>query len=269
MLLSINYSTQAAQLYKQDRIPIDCFKCPDWPDMIAEARELCPICVHFNLQAGRGKLENVDWDDISKLLEQTQTPYVNLHLEAKIKDFPQIPVDTTDRIHQEQIVHQVLSDLEIAIQHFGAQNIILENIPYRGKLGKVLRPVIEPQIIQQVLEETGCGLLLDISHVRISAMTIGMNEREYISQLPVNQLRELHFTGVHNLDGWLQDHLPALEADWQILDWVLENIHEGQWVVPWMLAFEYGGVGKRFSNRSEPAVIEEQINLIHRKINQL
>ena len=72
MLLSINYSNQAAQLYKQEKIFIDRFKCPDWPDMIAEAKELRPIDVHFSLKAGRGKLEKVNWDEVSRLMEANQ-----------------------------------------------------------------------------------------------------------------------------------------------------------------------------------------------------
>ena len=61
-------------------------------------------------------------------------------------------------------------------------------------------------------------------------MSIGTNELDYLSELPVKHLRELHFTGVHNLDGWLQDHLAALEADWLLLDWVLEHIQKGKMV---------------------------------------
>lgn len=269
MLLSINYSKQAAQLYHQGKIYIDRFKCPDWPDMVAEAKELRPISVHFSLKAGRGKLEKVDWDEVFRFMDQNKTPYVNLHLEAKVKDFPHIPVDTTDPLHQEEIIQQVISDLQIAKKYFDPQKIILENVPYRGNLGNILRPVVEPRIIRQIVEMTDCGLLLDISHARISAISICMNEHDYLSQLPVKRLRELHFTGVHNLDGWLQDHLPALEADWLVLDWVLEHIQKGTWSKPWMLAFEYGGIGERFEKRSDPMVISEQLPIINRKIKEI
>jgi len=52
--LRINYSTQAADLLKQGKIQVERFKCPDWPDMIAEASQLCPVAVHVNLKAGVG-----------------------------------------------------------------------------------------------------------------------------------------------------------------------------------------------------------------------
>lgn len=268
MLLSINYSLQAAQLCRQKRLKIDFFKCPEWTDMITEAKQLRPVCVHFSLKAGRGKLKDVDWDFLAEVLQQTQTPYINLHLEAKTKDFPDIPVDSTDPIHQEQVFEQMLSDLNEAVKRFGAQKVIAENVPYRSCAGKVLRPAVEAQVIRQLLRESGCGLLLDISHARMTALDLGLDERQYISELPVDSLRELHFTGVHQFDGCYQDHLPALEADWQLLDWVFERIYKGEWAQPWMLAFEYGGVGERFADRSEARVIETQIPILQRKIDQ-
>jgi uncharacterized protein (UPF0276 family) len=267
MLLSINYSNQAANLYKNGRINIDRFKCPDWPEMIKEAQELLPVAVHFDLKAGRDKLQEVDWDKIYRLMEKTETPYVNLHLEAKSKDFPHIPVDTTKITHQEEIYTQVFADICTVRKHFDTSQIIIENVPFRGKRGNVLRPVVEPQFIKRVLEETGCGLLLDLSHAKISAMTMGMDDFEYFCQLPMNQLKELHFTGVHNRNGWLQDHLSVLENDWRLLDWVVENIQNSIWSEPWMLAFEYGGVGERFKDRSDPQVMHEQIPMINKRIS--
>jgi uncharacterized protein (UPF0276 family) len=124
----------------------------------------------------------------------------------------------------------MLDDLRLAIAHCGPQNVIVENVPYRGEGGQVMRACVEPVIIRQVLEETGAGLLLDISHARISAHSLGMEARSYIEALPLERLRELHFTGIHVLeDGRWQDHLSALEADWIFLDWVLGEIRDGSW----------------------------------------
>jgi len=269
MYLAINYSYQAAELVKKKQIEVDFFKTPEWLDMIAEARQLRPVRVHFSLKAGRGKLEHIDWQLLSDIMQDTDTPYMNMHLEAKSKDFPHIPIDSTDPIHQEEILAQVLKDIQTVSDHFGADKVIIENVPYRGKPGKVLRPVIEPKIISRIIAETGCGLLLDISHAAMTALSLGLDEKEYLSQYPVDAVRELHFTGVHNLDGWYQDHLPALEADWKLLDWVLNAIQTGKWARPWMLAYEYGGVGERFAHRSETDVIKEQVPILNQKIQSV
>jgi len=279
MLFSINFSTQAAVLFQQGRLKIDRFKCPDWPYLIDEASEYCPPAVHFNLTAGRGKFslktgrKSREWifrklDEVDRIANETQTPYINLHLEARNADFPEIPIDSTLPSHQEMIFSQVISDVETVVSRFGRQRIIIENVPYRPS-GHVLRPSVEPELISKVIEQTGCGLLLDIPHARISAQSLGIDETEYFNRLPVHRLKELHFTGVQNLNGWLQDHLPALEADWKRLDWALERIRQGEWPRPWLLAFEYGGVGEKFTWRTSAQEIEIQGNRIYRQVNPI
>ena len=268
MLFSINYSTQAAVLLDQRRIQLDRFKCPDWPDLIREAGQRRPVAVHFTLSAGRGRLAKKNLDKISALAEQTSTPYINLHLESKISDFPDIPVDSTLPTHRQRILDQMISDVDIAVRRFGAGRVIVENVPYRPA-GNVLRPSVEPELICQIVSQTGCGLLLDIPHARITAAQLGLDERQYIASLPVHRLKELHFTGVHSLDGWLQDHLPALDADWQALDWVLERVRLGEWPRPWLLAFEYSGIGEKFGWRSNGQVIESQCRRLYNLVNPL
>ena len=261
MLFAINYSTEAAALCASGRLEVDRFKCPDWPEMIDEAQELRRVAVHFTLKAGRGKTKKANLDKIGRWLELTGTHYVNIHLEPRPEDYSSergsMPVDTTDPAHQQQVLERTLEDIWPVVQRFGAKRVIAENAPYRPS-GTLLRPAAETAFITRVVEETGCGLLLDISHAVISAHHMGISAQDYMSRLPVKQLRELHFAGVHNLDGWLQDHLPALPADWEVLSWVMERIKSGEWPSPWLLAFEYGGVGDKFVDRSEPGVIEEQ-----------
>jgi uncharacterized protein len=137
--------------------------------------------------------------------------------------------------------------------------MIVENAPYRGEAGYTLRPCVEPDLISQIVEETGCGFLLDISHAFITSHYMGMEPENYFSRLPLHQLKEMHFAGIHLLEGQLIDHLSILEEDWHRLDWVLEYIHAGVWSQPWLLAFEYGGIGTVFEWRSDPKVISEQV----------
>lgn len=262
MLFAINYSRPAARLVQAGKLPVDRFKCPNWPDMVAEALPHRPVAVHFDLKAGSGKLTSLDWTPVQVFLDQTGTPYVNVHLEAGGKDLPGVPSDSNRPEHRQLVLERMLADVQAVVDQFGAERVIAENVPYRPG-SRPLAPSVDPEIIRAVIETTGCGLLLDIPHARISANSLGMDERAYLTQLPVEHLREMHFTGVHRLDGWLQDHLPALEADWQALDWVLERIRCGDWPRPWMLAFEYGGVGGKFTDQSDPLVMEAQGNRIY------
>jgi uncharacterized protein (UPF0276 family) len=267
MKLAINYSPASAELYRQDAIAVDAFKVPDWPKLVAEAGRMSPPAVHFSLQAGSGMLEQTDWKLIDRLLAETATPYVNLHLDPHKNDFPGIPLDTTDPAHAEMVFERLHVDTMAVVSRYGAEKVIAENVPYHAQRGEYLRPGVEPELITRLLNETGCGLLLDISHARISAHSLGLDDKEYLNQLPTNRIREMHIAGVHSLPDGLQDHLSMLADDWGLLEWVLERIQRNEWSQPWMLAFEYGGVGSIFAWRSDPIVIREQVPRLYEMIH--
>jgi hypothetical protein len=90
-----------------------------------------------------------------------------------------------------------------------------------------------------------------------------------MQQLPIQRMRELHFAGIHVIHGILRDHLSIQPQDWLTLEWVLENIRYGEWSQPWMLAFEYGGVGEIFEWRSDPHVIAEQVPRLYQMVKRV
>ena len=270
MKLAVNYSPAAAALLADGSICLDRFKTPEWLWMIAEAAPLAQVSVHFSLAAGCGKLSDTDWALIDRLLVETGTPYVNLHLWAVAADYPDMSPDTTDPAHQQRVAEQAIADVQVVAKRYGAERVIVENVPYRRAYpGSAVRPVVEAQVIHTILNETGCGLLLDISHARIAARSLGIDERAYIESLPVERLRELHFTGLHRRNGQWEDHLEALNADWVELEWVLGRVRQGAWANPWQLAFEYGGVGEIFEWRSDPAIIQAQVPRLYAMLHEL
>jgi uncharacterized protein (UPF0276 family) len=271
MKLAINYSQPAANLVQSGIIDIDYFKTPDWDWMIDEARQIKPVAVHFSLEAGNGDLGHIDWEEPSRIANMTCTPYINLHLDSKGVDYPDIPVDSLEKEHVRRVYSSIQTDLQAAIGQLGAERIIIENSPYRAEDGSTMRVCIEPDIITQLLDETGCGLLLDISHAIITSRTLGIDPADYLDQLPVSSIKEMHFAGVHRnqMSGRWTDHLSIQEEDWFWLDWVLEKIKTGDWPAPWMLAFEYGGVGEPFQWRTNPQVIAEQVPLIYQRLHRL
>ncbi len=271
MYLAINYSSTAAKLIRAGEINIDSFKTPDWDWMIEEAKTLRPVAVHFTLEAGNDSLGEVDWEKVRQLSQTTHTPYVNLHLDARQSTYPGFLVDTTNADDMDKVLDTIFADVICVVEHFGPERVILENSPYRGEEGNTMRLCVLPEIITRILNETGCGLLLDISHAIISAHHLGMDMEDYITRLPIHRLKEMHFAGVHQdqISGRLMDHLSIQESDWHWLDWVLNRIHSGEWSSPWLLAFEYGGVGGPFESRSNPEVMLAQVPALYEHISLL
>ncbi len=271
MYLAINYSHAAARLIQSGQIDIDYFKTPDWDWLVNEASQLKPVAAHFTLEVGNDNLGQVDWDKVRHLSQITRTPYINLHLDARQSNYPDFSVDTMNASDVERVAKTILSDVMSVVKRFGPELVIIENSPYRAEQGNTMRLCVLPDLITRVVNETDCGLLLDISHAIITAKSLGISPDEYISQLPMGMMKEMHFAGIqlNQITGQWIDHLSIQETDWYWLDWVLDRIHLGDWNRPWLLAFEYGGVGEPFEWRTDPQVIVEQVPQIRKRLNLL
>lgn len=286
MPFALNYSPQAAELVREGRIEVDLFKCPPWPEMAAEARAVLPIYIHFGLQvgSGRGQISTngdkhpADWAEIEGWLTTTGTPFVNLHLEATLAQHPAIPFDSRAGAHADQSVAAYCRDVMAAVSRFGPDRVIVEN--NHGNNKKALAAGILPEVIAQTVERTGCGFLFDLSHARLAARRLRMDERDYIAQLPTAHLRELHITGLQPFGSpwdermrangvdedriaryqgrWL-DHLPLTEADWPVMAWAAAEIREGRWRQPDIIAVECGGDGPLWQALTDANALADQI----------
>ena len=285
MNFAVHYSQPAAALRDAGQIAPDYFKCPTWSELIATVQATHPMYVHFPLRVGPGiddaidteTRQPADWTKMEKLLAQTNTPFVNVHLEPTTADHPDIPADTTDPAHVEFLTDCLVRDLRAVVARFGPERVIAENVPNGDGC---LRPAYLPAVIRRVIETCDCGLLFDISHARRAARALGMNAAEYIAMLPVERTREIHITGIQQFDehwirvlrdaglnerviaqfaGRWQDHLPFTDADWEFAAWSLEQIARGDWGRPWIVALEYGGVGPFWEALTDPAILAAQV----------
>jgi len=290
--LAVNTSPQAEALLQSGEITFDLLKCPAWPETVRAALEVHAAYVHFPLRVGIGIGDAEDteqhapavWKTMEALLEVTGTPWISLHLAPSLGGHLWRPEEPETA---ERLAEAALSDIESVVARFGRERVIVENVPESP--GLAAPPAIDPQWICQVIEAAGCGFLLDVSHARRAARHLGMDEKDYITKLPLAQTREIHVTGLQRLEGrWLeatremyddayieqhlrgrwQDHLPITDVDWAFLDWCVEEVRAGHWGRPEIVAFEYGGVGPFFRATTDSAVLREQVprlwELVHR-----
>lgn len=263
MKLAINYSPQAATLLGQSEIEFDLYKCTHWPEMIEEAQKQRPAYTHFPLLAGRDDIDTLGWLTIDHALEITGTPYINTHLAPRASDFS-VALDSTDQTEGERLYEAMIRDIVRLAERYGAEKVILENANWDPNY-EVPQLVLNPDMITRVVEEIGCGLLLDLAHAHMSAAYLGVDTRDYISRLPVHRLRELHVTGTAYVEaeGRLVDHYPMTETDWSLAEWALGRIQTGDWALPWVVSLEYGGTGEHFAWRSRADVIARDLPRLH------
>mgnify|MGYP001457314731 FL=1 len=252
MRFAVNYSTKVGDLVKAGKIDCDMFKCPEWEGLLKAATAIKPVYLHLDITLGRDQVQKLDFDKLRKMLAETGTPHVNCHLAGT----PDLKVGSkTDR---NKLLKQWVKEIEILKREFTGYPVISENLPFEPPLPEY-HLSSDPELISEAIVETDTGLLLDISHARITADTLGIDSQKYVEKLPLDRLHELHITGVRRYHGFLEDHFEMQPQDWPSAEWAVDQIRLGAWREPEIVAFEYGGVGEWFSWRTETWALEEQV----------
>lgn len=260
MKLAVNYSAPLIQLLQEGAIRVDLIKCPDWEGMIREAERFGNVTLHFDLKAGLGATYKIDFSRIKRLQKYTNTPHVNTHLVTPEYLNPQDPNAL------EKINALWRDEISLMINNLGRKNVALEQFPYTASTPNIL-PAADSQIFSQVILDTGCMLLLDLAHAKITASSLGIDVKSYIGQLPLDRLVELHVTGVKHHSGILTDHFEMQKDDWTLFEWALGEIRAGKWREPEIVGFEYGGVGDVFVWRTDYDHLKNQVPLLYKMIH--
>ncbi len=89
-------------------------------------------------------------------------------------------------------------------QEFLGRQILIENLSSYVTFKQ--STMSEQEFVSQVVLRSGCGLLLDINNVYVSAKNHGFNALEYICDLPLDQVAQIHLAGHRTKpDGYLID----------------------------------------------------------------
>ena len=88
----------------------------------------------------------------------------------------------------------------------------------------------EPDFLNEVAVRCGCGLLLDVNNVYLSARNCGIDPERYIQDLSGDRIEEIHVAGFE-VDENLGESLlidshaaPVSEAVWGLLDFTLAHL---------------------------------------------
>lgn len=278
---AVNYSAAVADLVDRGDVTVDLYKVPAWPDLIERVNGSSPVYVHFPVRAGMGTGTPIntetgaapDWSAFERMLTGTGTPWISAHMGPQPEDHPEL-VQAPWETQVAAITEALVRDMGALVDRFGADQVVGENI--FEYFGTHLRPAVIPEVLTTVVETTGCGLLLDLSHARLAALGLGVDAKAYIEALPVSRLREVHVTGIQRFEGrWVRlaetggmpqptidhwrgnliDHLPMTDQDWDVFDWAMGRIRDGAWATPEIVAFEYGGIGPEF----EAVMLREEL----------
>lgn len=88
----------------------------------------------------------------------------------------------------------------------------------------------ETAFIREIVKRTGCGLLLDVNNVFVSATNHGFSPLEYLSDYPLEHAGEIHLAGHTEQEDDEGDRLlidshdgPVADAVWKLFDIVISR----------------------------------------------
>ncbi len=183
----------------------------------------------------------------------SSSPWYSLHLgfSAEEVDFYDEAMQAVSPMQSRDLVLERCISRLNQLKELLPVPILIENLDYNPT--QAYEYVCEPGFIQQVIQETSTWLLLDLAHARVTAHAKNIPVEDYITQLPLEHVRQIHL----NRPGWANNrlvdaHLALAEEDYLLFEKILDRCQ------PWAVTLEY---------QQDPDQILLQITRLRQMIN--
>jgi uncharacterized protein (UPF0276 family) len=160
---------------------------------LAAIREHHPISVH-GVGLSLGSTEKLNLDHLARLkqvVERTEPARVSEHLawcDFSGRAFP----DLLPLPYDEAALRRVADKVDAVQQALGREILIENPATYLRFRGDAL---YEPQFLRELCSLAGCGLLLDVNNVHVSAINHGFDAENYLDAFPLERVGEVHLAG--------------------------------------------------------------------------
>ncbi len=139
--------------------------------------------------------------------------------------------------YTEATLDRVATHIDEVQQHLG-RRMLLENPS--SYLAFAESTLSETEFLAALVRRTGCGLLLDVNNVFVSATNLGYGPRDYIDAFPLEHVGEIHLGG-HDTDA--DEHGAPLLIDshgrevadpvWALLEYTLARTGPKPVLIEW------------------------------------
>jgi uncharacterized protein (UPF0276 family) len=206
-------------------------------DYLGKVRADYPLSLHgVGLSIGStDPLDRVHLAQIAHLVREFEPALVSEHLSwssvAGRFTNDLLPLPYTD----EALCHMTARVREV--QDVLGRQILIENVS--SYLQFAHSQLTEWQFLSALALESGCGLLLDVNNIYVSAMNHGFDPCVYLNHIPRNAVQEMHLAGhsVNCVDGreiLIDTHgTPVCEAVWTLYGAALERFGEVPTLIEW------------------------------------
>ncbi len=207
----------------------------NWNRTLKKAVSGYPVTCH-GLSLSLGSPEELNWNFIRELkifLDENRVEIFSEHLSytksqnAHLYDLLPIPFrrDAVDHV----------ADRIMQVQDFLKRPIAIENVSYYTP---VAAEMTEAEFIGEIVEKSGCNLLLDVNNVFVNAFNHQYDARDFIGQLPLDRVAYIHMAGHEQVepDLIIDTHgQPIADPVYELFEWTIRRMNP----VPVLLERDY------------------------------
>ncbi len=171
---------------------------------------------------GTAPLDSEYLHQLKRLIQRVEPAWVSDHLcwtgtnGLNLHDLLPLPYT--------QAALQHLVDRISQVQEFLGRKILIENVSsyvtYR------VDEMSEWEFISELLQRSGCDLLLDVNNVYVSSVNHGFDPHKFIDAMPAAKVKQIHLAGHENHGDYIidtHDH-PICDAVWDLYGYTIRQL---------------------------------------------
>lgn len=202
-------------------------------EFLADVRAHYPLVLHgvaMNI-AGTGAIDKEYLAKLKKLADHVRPVCISDHLcwttAHGINSHDLLPVP-----YMEEALAHVVARVK-TVQDALGRPLVLEN-PSTYTEFKI-STMTEWEFLARLAEETGCGLLLDVNNVYVSAFNHRFEAKRFIDAMPANRVAYIHLAGHRNLGTHIidthDDHV--IDEVWDLYRYTVGRLGQVATMVEW------------------------------------
>jgi uncharacterized protein (UPF0276 family) len=183
---------------------------------LERARERWPVVSH-SVSLNVGGIEPLDpvfLDATRELVRRLGSPFFSDHIcyssagGGPVHDLLPLPFT------REAVAHTARRAREA--QARVASPLVLENATFYSHMPGA--EMDEGDFLRAVLDESGCGMLLDVNNIYVNAQNHGFDARAFLDRMPFERVRQIHVAGHTRQDDTIIDtHIgPVIDPVWDL-----------------------------------------------------
>lgn len=163
-------------------------------DVLSQISQNYPLsfhCIGLSLGSSSG-LDRKHMQNIKKLLDRFKPLFFSDHLSWSNSPQKGVSNDLLPVPYTKESL-RIFSDNVKSAQDFFGREILIENpsayLEYKSS------NLTETDFINEIVSRSNCGILLDINNVYVSAQNFNFSAEDYLRQIDVARVKEIHLAG--------------------------------------------------------------------------